>query len=203
MSSKPMIKQHSVKTSPHSPSMPKFTEDHFLYTAGEEPRTASHIVRDQHKRNKSAFIDDSDAGTVTPSQFSQLQYNALKSNKTYAMPIRPAPSPKAEKEKLLNQLDEVSSKVGSMLRQLEEKKEILSISKINRTKSDISRHNNINVTGFEADSFDSEENEQTIEDKKVIDELQSKLSASQKNNNKVVTPKTQMIDTSDKKLEDI
>ena len=46
MSSKPMIKQHSVKTSPHSPSMPKFTEDHFLFTAGEEPRTASYIVRD-------------------------------------------------------------------------------------------------------------------------------------------------------------
>ena len=94
------------------------------------------------------------------------------------MPMRQAPSPKAEKEKLLNQLDEVSSKVGSMLRQLEEKKEIMSISKINRTKSDISRHNNINVTGFDADSYDSEEDEQMIEDKKVIDELQSKLSAS-------------------------
>ena len=57
-----------------------------------------------------------------------------------------------------------------MLRQLEEKKDIMSISKINRTKSDISRHN-INVTGFEADSFDSEQDEQMIEDKKVIDEL--------------------------------
>ena len=61
--------------------------------------------------------------------------------------------------------------VGSMLRQLEEKKEKQSVAKVNRTKSDISRYNNVNNTGHDIYSSNSEEDEQLIEDKKVVDEL--------------------------------